>query len=165
MRLPALLPTLLLVASQVAAVEPAHVTVRQTDSAVRAGTESLAVTVHRRQFGLVARGRGVGTLLRDQGDGALFCERDGVRHGLGEVTAATARLADGVQLDVATDEGTPATVTSASSRVVRRGWRSIRPNAAGVAAARRRAGARRRSERHLRAHRAPARLAAAGPPA
>jgi alpha-D-xyloside xylohydrolase len=50
------------------------------------------------------------TLVREHGHGGLFYERAGVVHELGAVRRTTA-LADGVALDVDTDEGLSATVT------------------------------------------------------
>ena len=130
MRLPRLLPVLLLAAPAMA-VEPARVTVRQTGSAVRAATESLAVTVHRRQFSIVARGRGVGTLVREQSDGGLFYERGGVDARARRGDATRRPLADGV----AAHGRRPTRARrrrsrSASSRAARSRSRSSRPTPA-----------------------------------
>jgi alpha-glucosidase (family GH31 glycosyl hydrolase) len=111
-RSPRLLLVLLAFAMPARAVEPPDVTVLQHGSkAVRVETGVAAVDVSRTPLRLKVRDRVSGRrLLRGARGGTLAYERGATTHVLGEVTAVTP-LADGVVLEVATDEGMPATVT------------------------------------------------------
>jgi alpha-glucosidase (family GH31 glycosyl hydrolase) len=107
-----LVPVALLLQTAVAAaVEPADVTVRRFAGSVRVETGAANAQIRLGRWGLRVRDRGTGRLLtRELGSGGLFYERAGVVHRLGAITDV-ATLPDGVRLTVATDEGTPATVT------------------------------------------------------
>ena len=91
------------------AVQPARVETRISSKVVRVQTKAAMAEVRRAPFRLrVLADRK--TLVREQSTGGLFYERAGAAHGLGDVRDARA-IADGVQLDVETDEGSPATLT------------------------------------------------------
>src|SRR5262249_33152725 len=91
------------------AVQPARVKTRISSGVVRVQTKAAIAEVRRTPFQLrVLAGRK--TLVRERSSGGLFYERSGPGPALGDVRDAHA-LADGVQLDVETDEGSPATVT------------------------------------------------------
>src|SRR5712692_10345261 len=93
------------------AVEPADVTTRRLHGAVRLATGAAIADVHLRPYRLDLRERGSRVLLAGElASGGLFYERGGVAHSLGSVSDV-ATLPDGVRLTVATDEGSPATVT------------------------------------------------------
>jgi hypothetical protein len=94
------------------AVEAPDVTVLQHgQKAVRIQTGLAAVDVSRTPLRLKVRDLVNGRrLLRGARGGTLAYERGATTHVLGEVTAVTP-LPDGAVLDVATDEGMPATVT------------------------------------------------------
>ena len=107
-----LLPVLLAFAVPAVAVEAPDVTVLQHGrKAVRIQTGLAAVDVSRTPLRLKVRDRVNGRrLLRGARGGTLAYERGATTHVLGDVTAVTL-LPDGAVLDVATDEGMPATVT------------------------------------------------------
>jgi alpha-D-xyloside xylohydrolase len=91
------------------AVQPARVKTRISSGVVRVRTKAAIAEVRRTPFQLrVLAGRR--TLVREQSGGGLFYERSGAVHALGDVRDAHA-VPDGVQLDVETDEGSPAMVT------------------------------------------------------
>src|SRR5262245_65553355 len=84
------------------AVQPARVKTSISSDVVRVQTKAAIAEVRRTPFQLrVLAGRK--TLAREQSSGGLFYERSGAVHALGDVRDAHA-LADGVQLDVETDE-------------------------------------------------------------
>ena len=90
---------------------PRDVTVRRSSATVRLETRTAVAEVHLHRYRLDLRERRtMGLLVREQSPGGLFYERGCVTHGLGSVSDV-ATLADGVRLTVATDEGSPATVT------------------------------------------------------
>src|SRR5262245_34077209 len=100
---------LLAMAGAAHAVQPGRVKTRISSDVVRVQTKAAIAEVRRTPFQLrVLAGRK--TLVREQSSGGLFYERSGAVHALGDVRDAHA-LADGVQLDVETDEGSLATVT------------------------------------------------------
>jgi alpha-glucosidase (family GH31 glycosyl hydrolase) len=115
------------------AVQPATVKTRISSKSVRVQTPAVVAEVRRAPFQLRVLA-GKKTLVREQAGGGLFYERAGIVHGVGDVREART-VADGVQLDVETDEGSPATVTL---RFVTRRTLEIAldpPDAAGVSAA------------------------------
>ena len=142
------------------AIEPAVVTVEQSTARIRVRSQAAEVLVRRARLQLTLRDLSTRRkLTREQRSGGLFYERGGVAHELGAVSAV-AVLADGVQLTVDTDEAQPATVTIRflTARTVEV---ALDPPAAATVEA---LGERLRSPAkrgNLRAHRAPARLAAA----
>ncbi|HEV7730981.1 MAG TPA: TIM-barrel domain-containing protein [Candidatus Binatia bacterium] len=80
-------------------------------STVRVTSPVARVEIGRHPFRLAVRERDRGrVLLREHPKGGLFWERGATTHALGDV-GDVLPLADGVQLTVDTDEGTPATVT------------------------------------------------------
>src|SRR5262245_8387179 len=93
----------------VMATQPARTKVRIGSKLVRVATPAVTAEVRREPLQLRVRlGR---KLLVQERDGAgLFYERAGIMHALGDVRDARATT-DGVQLEVATDEGGAATVT------------------------------------------------------
>jgi alpha-D-xyloside xylohydrolase len=91
------------------AVQPAKMHVQISPRIVRLVAGPVVAEVRRTPLRLrLLSGRK--TLVREQSGGGLFYERAGTVHGLGAVRDAR-RLADGVELDVETDEGAVATVT------------------------------------------------------
>ncbi len=113
MRTPPLLRALVCLAALLApagvlAVQPARAKVRVGRGLVRVVTRAVAAEVRRTPFQLRLR-LGRKLLVRERDGGGLFYERGGVAHGLGDVRDVR-RIADGVALDVETDEGLPATV-------------------------------------------------------
>jgi len=114
------------------AVQPATVRTRISSRAVRVQTKAVVAEVRRAPFQLRVLA-GKKTLVREQAGGGLFYERAGIVHALGDVREART-VADGVQLDVETDEGSPAMVTL---RFVTRRTLEVAldpPDAAGVTA-------------------------------
>jgi alpha-glucosidase (family GH31 glycosyl hydrolase) len=103
--------SILLAAGVVAAdaVQPATVKTRISSKVVRVQTKPVVAEVRRAPFQLRVLA-GQKTLVQEQSGGGLFYERAGTVHALGDVRDARS-IADGVQLDVETDEGSPATVT------------------------------------------------------
>jgi alpha-D-xyloside xylohydrolase len=103
--------SVLLAAGVVAAdaVQPAAVKTRISPKVVRVQTKAAVAEVRRTPFQLRVLA-GQKALVREQSSGGLFYERAGTVHALGDVRDARS-IADGVQLDVETDEGSPATVT------------------------------------------------------
>ncbi len=102
----ALLTGLLLPHPSVAAID-----VRPGMGMARVESAVARAEIDLRPLRLAIRDRQRGaTLLREHGRGGLFYERAGVVHELGAVRRTTA-LADGVALEVDTDEGLPAIVT------------------------------------------------------
>jgi alpha-glucosidase (family GH31 glycosyl hydrolase) len=98
-------------AASAAGVEPAVVRVQRSARVVRVSTPSVRATLRLRPYALELRDRRSRALYTaEPRTGGLFYERDGVVHALGAVSDV-AMLPDGVQLTVATDEATPATVT------------------------------------------------------
>jgi alpha-D-xyloside xylohydrolase len=92
-----------------AAVAPARAKVRVGRRLVRVATRAATAEVRRTPFALRIRlGRRV--VVREQKGGGVFYERTGAVHGLGDVHDVR-RVADGVELAVATDEGRAAAVT------------------------------------------------------
>lgn len=114
MRTRRLLLVLALLASVLApvrapAVEPARTKVRTGKRVIRVATPAASVEVRRTSFAMRMR-LGRTLLVRERDGGWLFYERSGTVHGLADVRDAR-RIAGGVALDVATDEGSVATVT------------------------------------------------------
>src|SRR5262249_46598514 len=100
---------LLLAPHRSGAVQPAKTHVQISSRIVRLVAGPVVAEVRRTplRLRLLSGGR---TLVREQGGGGLFYERAGTVHGLGAVREAR-RVADGVELEVETDEGGVATVT------------------------------------------------------
>lgn len=85
--------------------------VRPGQGMARVVSDAALAEIDLRPFRLTVRDRQRGTtLVREHAAGGLFYERGGVVHELGAVRETTA-LADGVSLEVDTDEGAPAIVT------------------------------------------------------
>jgi alpha-D-xyloside xylohydrolase len=108
----AALALVLVTAESGRAVEPANATVTiGTDCAIVSTAAAEAIVRFAPHFRLKLREIAPRRrLLRTVRDGGLFYERGGTTHLLGRVRSA-APSADGVQLTVATDEPSPATVT------------------------------------------------------
>src|SRR5262249_23917438 len=111
MRLPRLLPLAVTVAIAPAATAARGVAIHRSHAAVRLATRAAIADVHLDLYRLDLRERRtMGLLVREQTPSGLFYERDGATHTVGSVSDVTT-LTDGVRLTVATDEGSPATVT------------------------------------------------------
>ena len=108
----ALLVVLLLAAAPPAC--PARtVSVRRSATAIRISTARARAEITLSPYRLTLATRSGTPLTTEADGGGPFWERGGASHGLGAVTDV-ARLPDGVRLTVATDEGSPATVTPMS---------------------------------------------------
>ena len=104
-----LLVLVLLAPVRAVAVEPARAKVRTGHRMIRVATPAASVEVRRSPCELRVR-LGRKLLVRERDGGGLFYERAGILHALADVRDARP-IADGVALDVATDEGSVATVT------------------------------------------------------
>jgi alpha-D-xyloside xylohydrolase len=114
MRTRRLLLVLALLASVLApvcapAVESPRAKLRTGNETIRLATPAASVEVRRAPFALRMR-LGRKLLVRERDGGGLFYERAGTVHGLADVRDAQ-EIGGGVVLDVATDEGSLATVT------------------------------------------------------
>ena len=111
-RRPLILALLLGYSPLVAAdIVPRDVTIHRSGGTVRLETRAALADVRLDRYRLDLRERRTtGLLVREQSPGGPFYERGGTTHRLGAVSNVTT-LPDGVRLTVATDEGSPATVT------------------------------------------------------
>src|SRR5262245_61957770 len=94
--------------ARVPAVQAPRTKVR-TGKTIRLATPAASVEVTRAPFALRMR-LGRKLLVRERDGGGLFFERAGAVHGLADVVA-THPTVNGIELDVATDEGSFAMVT------------------------------------------------------